>query len=238
MKDRGVWRAEVCGVTKSWTWLSNWTAITLSLQIILWNACFSHTLPLIFHVISRIWILQLNHRYSYPNGGYRHFKFPKGYDHVFSLLLLAVALVLLSDGLGVVCLWYVSAQFHTLQWSKALSVTQVCMHMIIFSFLFIFSINIIKLFLCTKWKVSAVSKRSCIQWKAWEAGGWWRWQVETCEHWPPSALQPAVWVLTSWNPHHLDGPPEMENRKKDIEGKRILEQVNTVQWAMAICLQF
>ena len=128
MKDRGVWRAEVCGVTKSWTWLSDWTAITLSLQIILWNACFSHTLPLIFHVISRIWILQLNDSYSYPNGGYRHFKFPNGYDHVFSLLLLAVALVLLSDGLGAVCLWYVSAQFHTLERSKALSVTQVCMY--------------------------------------------------------------------------------------------------------------
>ena len=22
--DREAWRAEVCGVTKSWTWLSNW----------------------------------------------------------------------------------------------------------------------------------------------------------------------------------------------------------------------
>ena len=28
---------------------------------------------------------------------------------------LAVALVLLSDGLGAVCLWYVSPQFHTLE---------------------------------------------------------------------------------------------------------------------------
>ena len=26
VKDRGGWRAEVHGVTKSWTWLSNWTA--------------------------------------------------------------------------------------------------------------------------------------------------------------------------------------------------------------------
>ena len=33
--DRGTWQATVHGVTKSWTWLSNWTTVTYHFHIIL-----------------------------------------------------------------------------------------------------------------------------------------------------------------------------------------------------------
>ena len=35
--DREAWRAAVHGVTKSWTWMSDWTELNLELSLIKWN---------------------------------------------------------------------------------------------------------------------------------------------------------------------------------------------------------
>ena len=53
--DRGAWWATVCKVTKSWTWLSNWTTVnicfTMSCKFLLYskvNRLYVCTYPLVF----------------------------------------------------------------------------------------------------------------------------------------------------------------------------------------------
>ena len=37
VRDREAWRAAVCGIEKSWTWLGNWTPITIVLAALDWK---------------------------------------------------------------------------------------------------------------------------------------------------------------------------------------------------------
>ena len=40
MMDREAWRAAVCGVVKSWTWLSDWNELNWNYSQLMWGNCF------------------------------------------------------------------------------------------------------------------------------------------------------------------------------------------------------